>query len=52
MKSGVGVAFAKVWEKDRRTFKFTTDADIAYRSNSSIGPNLSLTHSTWNLFGK
>ena len=52
MKSGVGVAFSKVWEKDRRTFKFTTDADIAYRSNSSIGPNLSLTHSTRNLFGR
>ena len=52
VKSGVGVMVTKTWEKDLRTYKFTTDADIAYRSNNSIGPNLTLTHSIRNLLGR
>ena len=51
VKSGLGVATTNQWKSDRHTYKFTTDADIAYRSNKSIGPNLTMTHSTGNLLG-
>lgn len=60
-KSGIGVEAAKQWKRDcylrskgdtiTRTYKLTADADVAYRSNSSIGPNLTLTHSIRNLIG-
>lgn len=52
LKSGLGVVASKEWEKDLSTYKFTTDADITYRSNNSIGPNLNLTQSTKNLMGR
>ncbi len=50
-KSGIGVEATKNWKHRERSFNFTTDADIAYRSNSSIGPNLTLTQSIRNLMG-
>lgn len=60
-KSGIGVGATKTWKRNRylrslgdsitRTYNFLADADIAYRSNSSIGPNLTLAHSTKNLLG-
>ena len=60
-KSGIGVEAAKQWKRDcylrskgdtiTRTYKLAADADVAYRSNSSIGPNLTLTHSIRNLIG-
>ncbi|MBO7510859.1 MAG: BamA/TamA family outer membrane protein, partial [Bacteroidales bacterium] len=60
-KSGIGVEAAKQWKRDcflrskgdtiTRVYKLTADADVAYRSNSSIGPNLTLTHSIRNLIG-
>ena len=34
-----------------RTYSLTADADIAYRSNNSIGPNLALKSSVRNLLG-
>jgi len=61
-KSGIGVGATKTWKRNRymrslgdsitRTYNFLADADIAYRSNSSIGPNLTLAHSTKNLLGR
>lgn len=51
VKSGLGVVTTNEWKKGMHTYKFTTDADIAYRSNKSIGPNLTLTHSIRNLLG-
>ena len=61
-KSGIGVETVTQWKRDRilrssgdtitRTYKLTADADVAYRSNSSIGPNLTLTHSIRNLIGR
>ena len=61
-KSGVGVAATKQWKRNRfmpslgdtimRTYNFTADADVAYRSNNSIGPNLTLAHSMKNLLGR
>ena len=50
-KSGIGVRTAKQWNKSLRTYAFTTDADIAYRSNNSIGPNLTLGQTIKNLLG-
>ncbi|MBP5538413.1 MAG: BamA/TamA family outer membrane protein [Bacteroidales bacterium] len=60
-KSGIGVEAARQWKRDcylrskgdtiTRIYKLTADADVAYRSNSSIGPNLTLTHSIRNLIG-
>ncbi|MBQ7623021.1 MAG: translocation/assembly module TamB domain-containing protein, partial [Bacteroidales bacterium] len=52
VKSGLGVVATKQWESGMHTHKFTADADIAYRSNKSIGPNLTLTHSIRNLMGR
>ena len=61
-KSGIGVRATKQWKRYRyipsvgdsvlRTYSFTADADVAYRSNNSIGPNLTLVHSTRNLLGR
>ena len=61
-KSGIGVRAAKQWKRSlflpslgdsiMRTYNFTVDADVAYRSNNSIGPNLTLAHSTRNLLGR
>ena len=61
-KSGIGVAATKQWKRNRyspslgdsimRTYNLKADADIAYRSNNSIGPNLSLAHSMRNLLGR
>ena len=61
-KSGIGVRATKQWKRYQflpslgdsimRTYSFTADADVAYRSNNSIGPNLTLAHSTRNLLGR
>ena len=61
-KYGIGVAATKQWKRYRfipslgdsilRTYNLKADADIAYRSNNSIGPNLTLTHSMRNLLGR
>ena len=50
-KSGIGVRTAKNWKTSQRTYSFTADADIAYRSNNSIGPNLTLNQTIRNLLG-
>ena len=65
-KSGLGVRATKQWDRLEvlhpksedlldtitRTYSLTADADIAWRSNNSLGPNLSLTSSIRNLIGK
>ena len=61
-KSGIGVGATKKWKRTKflpslgdsitRTYSLTADADIAYRSNNSIGPNLTLAHSIRNLVGQ
>jgi len=61
-KSGIGAAATKQWKLYRyvpslgdtilRTHNFKVDADVAYRSNNSLGPNLTLTHSIRNLLGR
>ena len=61
-KSGIGVVATKQWKRNRfspslgdsitRTYNLKADADIAYRSNNSIGPNLTLAHSMRNLLGR
>ena len=50
-KSGIGVRTAKHWNTPQHTYAFTADADIAYRSNNSIGPNLTLGQKIKNLLG-
>ena len=60
-KSGIGAGLTKQWKRKRympslgdsitRTYNFLADADITYRSNHSLGPNLNLGHLTKNLFG-
>ena len=50
-KYGLGVRTARQWKKSRHTYAFTADADIAYRSNNSIGPNLVLNQTMKNLLG-
>ncbi|MBP5397478.1 MAG: BamA/TamA family outer membrane protein [Bacteroidales bacterium] len=60
-KSGIGVGVTKQWKQRRflpsrgdtitRSYNFTADANIAYRSNNSIGPNLTLSQSIKNLLG-
>ena len=50
-KSGIGVRTAKQWNTSLRTYAFTADADIAYRSNNSIGPNLTIGQTIKNLLG-
>ena len=61
-KSGIGVRATKQWRLKRyspslgdsiiRIHNFTADADVTYRSNNSIGPNLTLAHSIRNLLGR
>ena len=61
-KSGIGVGATKLWKHKSymrslgdsitRTYNFLADADITYRSNNSLGPNLTLAHSIKNLFGR
>ena len=59
-KSGIGVRATKDWKHKQlfrgdsimRTYTLTADADVAYRSNNSLGPSLSLTHSIKNLLGR
>ena len=58
-KSGLSVLATNEWkrrEKFRtdsliRTYSLTADAGVAYRSNNSLGPNLTLKSSIRNLFG-
>ena len=50
-KSGIGVRTGKQWKTPLHTYAFTADADIAYRSNNSIGPNLTLGQAIKNLLG-
>ena len=62
VKSGIGVGATKQWRRKQflpslgdsimRTYSLTADADVAYRSNNSIGPNLTLVHSIKNLLGR
>ena len=61
-KSGIGVRATKQWKRYQfiqssgdsvlHTYNFTADADVAYRSNNSIGPNLTLAQSIRNLLGR
>ncbi|MBR6167232.1 MAG: translocation/assembly module TamB domain-containing protein [Paludibacteraceae bacterium] len=59
-KSGIGVRATKEWKRLElyradsitRTYGLTADADVAWRSNNSLGPNLTLTSSIRNLMGK
>jgi len=61
-KSGVGARATKQWKRNHimkssgdtitRTYNLMADADIAYRSNNTLGPNLTLAHSTKNLLGR
>ena len=59
-KSGLAVHAYKEWRKTSpytptdsitRTYSLTADAGVAYRSNNSIGPDLTLKASIKNLFG-
>ena len=50
-KSGIGVRTVKKWNTPLRAYAFTADADIAFRSNNSIGPNLTLGQKIKNLLG-
>ena len=59
-KSGLGVRAEKDWRRRElfrgdsitRTYGLTADAGVAYRSNNSIGPDLTLKSSVKNLLGK
>lgn len=56
-KSGLGVRAKQEWRKMSgdsvaRVYGLMADADVAWRSNNSLGPNLTLTHSIKNLLGK
>ncbi|MBO7082576.1 MAG: BamA/TamA family outer membrane protein [Bacteroidales bacterium] len=61
-KSGVGMGATRQWKRNHfmkssgdtitRTYNLMADADIAYRSNNTLGPKLTLTHSTKNLLGR
>lgn len=58
-KSGLGLRVAYEWKRLQlyrtdsitRTYGIVADADVAYRSNNSIGPNLTLKSSVRNLMG-
>lgn len=58
-KSGLGVRAMKEWRRQEyyrgdsitRTYGLTADAGVAYRSNNSIGPDLTLKSSMKNLLG-
>lgn len=59
-KSGLAVRATKDWHRRelfkgdsiRRTYGLSADAGVAYRSNNSIGPDLTLKSTIKNLFGK
>ena len=59
-KYGLGVRAIKDWRRKElyrgdsitRTYSLTTDAGVAYRSNNSIGPDLTLKASLKNLMGR
>ena len=59
-KSGLGVRANKDWRRKElfrgdsitRTYGLVADAGVAYRSNNSIGPDVTLKPSIKNLFGK
>ena len=59
-KSGIGVRAMKDWrhrelyrgDSITRTYGLTADAGVAYRSNNSLGPDLTLKSSVKNLLGK
>lgn len=58
-KSGLGLRVSHEWKRNElyrsdsllRTYSLVADADVAYRSNNSIGPNLSIKSSIKNLLG-
>ena len=58
-KSGLGVMFSKDWKRKEyfrgdslyRTHNLSADAGVAYRSNNSIGPDLTLKYGLRNLLG-
>ena len=58
-KSGIGLRVTHDWKKNElyrsdsitRTYGIVADADVAYRSNNSVGPNISLKSSIRNLMG-
>lgn len=58
-KSGIAVRAQKDWHRNQlfrgdsinRTYGLTADAGVAFRSNNSIGPDLTLKSSIKNLFG-
>ena len=59
-KTGLGVRALKDWRRTElyrgdsitRTYNLTADAGVAYRSNNSIGPDVTLKSSIRNLMGK
>ena len=59
-KTGIGVRATKDWRRQElykgdsitRTYGLTADAGVAYRSNNSIGPDLTLKSSIKNLMGR
>ena len=51
-KSGLGVRATKEWRRSSRMFGLTADAGVAYRSNNSIGPDVTLKSTMSNLLGK
>ena len=59
-KTGLGVRATKDWRRQElyradtitRTYSLTADAGVAYRSNNSIGPDLTLKTSIRNLMGR
>ena len=51
-KSGIGVGTSKQWKTPLHSYNFTADANVAYRSNNSIGPNLTLAQTIRNLLGQ
>ena len=59
-KSGLAIRAAKDWrhlelfrgDSITRTYGLTADAGIAYRSNNSLGPDLTVKSSVKNLFGR
>ncbi|MBQ7191275.1 MAG: BamA/TamA family outer membrane protein [Paludibacteraceae bacterium] len=59
-KTGLGFRYAKDWRRREqyrgdtitRTYGLTADAGVAYRSNNSIGPDLTLKANIKNLMGK
>ena len=59
-KYGLGVRATKDWRRREayrgdtllRTYNLTADAGVAYRSNNSIGPDLTIKSSIKNLFGR